>query len=263
MRKAVAALVLWLVAFCATASAQSQSVLKGTVVVDGTASPPLNDAEVAVPTLQLLVRTDSLGRFQFKNIPKGTHRITVRRVGYSGMAVNATFNGRDTLDADFALTPLTVTLDTVSVQGNSVAGKFREFEERRVTGFGSFLTRDELEKQRDRPLGEIMTRLPGVRYNRYGGEGAIASHRWAGGISRGGDAFDRQKGAPPGCYAQVFLDGNRIFSARPGEPLFNINSIEPSSIQGIEYYASAAQTPIQYDPRNADCGTVLIWTRVN
>lgn len=264
MRAAITAGLSLLVAFGAAASAQSNSVLTGTVVVDGTPSPPLIDAEVAVPSLQLLARTDSLGRFQFNNIPKGTYRITVRRLGYAGLAVNGRFSGKDTLAADFALTPLTVTLDTVSVKGKSAGpGKFREFEERRVTGFGSFITRDELDKQRDHPLGEIMTRLSGVRYSRYGSEGAIASHRWAGGRSRGGDAFDRQKGAPPGCYAQIFLDGVRVFSARPGEPLFNINSLEPSSIEGIEYYASSAQTPIQFDPRNADCGTVVIWTRVN
>jgi outer membrane cobalamin receptor len=129
-----------------------------------------------------------------------------------------------------------------------------------MLGFGSFLTREEMEKQRDRPLGEILTRLPGVRYNRYGSEGAIASHR--GGRARGGDSFDRRKGAPPGCYAQVYLDGIRIFSASAGEPLFNINSLEPSSIQGIEYYAGAAQTPMQFNPTNAECGTVVIWTRI-
>ena len=257
--------IVTLVAIFAASTAvlgQSQSVLKGTVVVDATPSPPLNDAEIAVPALQLLARTDSLGRFQFTNIPKGTHRVTVRRVGYAGMAVNATFTGRDTLDADFALSPLTITLDTVSVQGKlAVPGKFREFEERRVTGFGAFLTRDDLAKELHRPLGEILTRFPGTRINRFGGQAAVASSR--GGRSRGGDSFDRRKGAPPGCYAQVYLDGVRVFSSSAGESLFDINSLTPSSIQGIEYYASSVQTPMQFNPRNGDCGTLVIWTRVD
>jgi hypothetical protein len=263
MRIAAITLVSALLASGLSQKATAQSVLTGTVVVDATPSPPLSDAEIAIAELKLLARTDSLGRFLFNQIPKGTYRVTVRRLGYQGMAVNAKFSGTDTLAADFALTALSVTLDTVSVKGQAVVpGKFREFEERRVSGFGSFMTREDLDKQRDRPLGEIMTRLSGVRYNRYGSEGAIASHRWSGGRSRGGDSFDRRKGAPGGCYAQVFLDGIRVFSSNPGEPLFNINSLEPSSIQGIEYYASAAQTPIQFDPRNADCGTVVIWTRI-
>jgi hypothetical protein len=236
----------------------------GTVVVDGTPSPPLSDAEVAIPELGLLAHTDSLGNFLFRKIPKGTYRITVRRLGYQGMAVNGKFSGTDTLAADFALTKLTVTLDTVSVAGKAaVPGKFREFEERRLSGFGSFLGRADFDKEIDRPLAEIMTRLPGVRVNRFGSQAAIASPRWVGGRSRGGDAFDRMKGAPPGCYAQIYLDGVRVFSASAGESLFDINALKPSTIQGIEYYASGAQTPIQFNPRNGDCGTVVIWTRID
>ncbi|MFL5594265.1 MAG: carboxypeptidase-like regulatory domain-containing protein, partial [Gemmatimonadaceae bacterium] len=224
-------------AISTTAGAQSQSVLTGTVVVDATPSPPLGDAEIAVPGLKLVAHTDSSGRFFFNNIPKGSFRVTVRRVGYSGMAVNAKFSGSDTLAADFALTPLTVTLDTVSVKGKApVYGKFQEFEDRRHTGFGAFMTREQIDKERDRPLGELMTRFPGVRVQRYGSEAAIASHR--GGVRRI-DAFDRRKGAPNACYAQVYLDGVRVYGGEAGEPLFNINMIEASSIEGIEYYASA------------------------
>jgi hypothetical protein len=256
-----------LMAFGSIATAQSHSVLTGTVVVDATPSPPLSDAEVAIPALLLTLHTDSAGRFFYNRIPKGTYKVSVRRVGYQEIAVNAKFSGTDTAAVEFALTPLTVTLDTVNVKGKvAEVGKFREFEERRQMGSGSFLTREDMEKNRDRPLGEIMTRLPGVRFQRYGSEGAIASTRSAGslsGRSRGRDESDIRKGAPAGCYAQVFLDGIRVFSSHPGDPLFNINSISPNSIEGIEYYAGAAQTPEQFDPTNADCGTVVIWTRVD
>ncbi|OLE78555.1 MAG: hypothetical protein AUG74_01775 [Bacteroidetes bacterium 13_1_20CM_4_60_6] len=74
--------------------------------------------------------------------------------------------------------------------------------------------------------------------------------------------MDRLKGAPRGCYAQVYIDNVRVFSANAGEALFNINSIPPSTIQGIEYYSSRAQTPIQYATGRADCGTIVIWTRI-
>jgi hypothetical protein len=74
--------------------------------------------------------------------------------------------------------------------------------------------------------------------------------------------MDRRKGAPRGCYSQIYLDNVRVFSSDPGEALFNINSIPPSTIQGIEYYASREETPIQYASHRAECGTMLIWTRV-
>ena len=242
---------------------RGQSVLLGSVVADGDPSPPLFGADVSIPALNLAVRTDSLGQFAIRGIPKGSFRINVRHVGYNTIAVDGRFAGTDTIAADFALIPVAVGLDTVRVVGSEgVHGKFLEFEDRRAHGSGAFLTRADLEKDKDRQLGEILAKLPGVRINRYGSESAVASARWSGGAGRGGDAMDRMKGAPRGCYAQVYVDNMRVFSANVGEALFNINSIAPSTIQGIEYYPSRAQTPIQYATSRAECGTILIWTRI-
>lgn len=245
-------------------NASGQSVFLGSVVADGENAPPLAGAEVTLPELNLGVRTDSLGRFLFTDIPKGRYRVIIRHVGYNAIAINARFSGADTLAADFALIVAPgVTLNTVNVVGDAAThGKFLEFEDRRAHGGGSFLTRSDLEKEKNRSLGEIVSRLPGVRVNRYGAESAVASSRSAGGAGRGGDAMDRRKGAPRACYAQIYVDNVRVFSSGVGEALFNINSIAPSSVQGIEYYPSREETPIQYASNRADCGTMLIWTRI-
>jgi hypothetical protein len=248
---------------CLASVSAAQSVLLGSVVADGDPSPPLAGAEITIPMLNLAAHTDSLGRFLFKDIPKGVFRINIRRVGFNAIAINARFSGKDTLAADFALLPVAVSLDTVNVQGTARQyGKFLEFDDRKTHGGGGFLTRADFEKNRDRQLGEIVARLPGIRINRYGAESAVATSRWRGGPGRGGDAMDRRKGAPRGCYSQVYVDNVRVFSAEVGEALFNINSIPPSTIQGIEYYASRDETPIQYATYRADCGTMLIWTRI-
>jgi len=233
------------------------------VVADGDPSPPLGSAEVTIPALGLGARTDSLGKFFFNGIPKGIFRVIIRRVGYNSFSIDARFSGADTLAADFALIPAAIPLDSVTViAGATVHGKFLEFEERRVHGGGAFLTRTDLEKQKDRQLGEIVSGLPGLRVSRYGAESAVASSRWNGGQNRGGDAMDRRKGAQRGCYSQVYIDNVRVFASGAGEALFNINSIPPSAIQGIEYYASREETPIQYASDRAECGTMLIWTRI-
>jgi hypothetical protein len=255
------AIILALPCFASVSAAQS--VFLGSVVADGDPSPPLAGAEVTIPTLNLAARTDSLGRFLFQDIPKGMFRVIIRRVGFNAIAINARFSGKDTLAADFALLPVAVSLDTVNVQGTARQhGKFLEFEDRKTHGGGAFLTRTDLEKNRDRQLGEIVARLPGIRINRYGAESAVATSRWSGGPGRGGDAMDRRKGAPRACYSQVYVDNVRVFSAEVGEALFNINSIPASTIQGIEYYASRDETPIQYASYRAECGTMLIWTRI-
>ena len=70
------------------------------------------------------------------------------------------------------------------------------------------------------------------------------------------------------CYALVYLDNQLVFGGRKtgnvpravGEPLFDINSISVASIEAIEYYASAAQTPPKYATRNSDCGVLVIHT---
>ncbi|HMJ18573.1 MAG TPA: carboxypeptidase-like regulatory domain-containing protein [Gemmatimonadaceae bacterium] len=248
---------------CLASVSAAQSVFLGSVVADGDPSPPLAGAEITIPTLSLAARTDSLGRFLFRGIPAGVFRVDIRRVGFTAMAIKARFSGKDTLAADFALLPVAVSLDTVNVQGTARQyGKFLEFEDRKTHGGGAFLSRTDLEKNRDRQLGEIVARLPGIRINRYGGESAVATSRWTGGSGRGGDAMDRRKGAPRACYSQVYVDNVRVFSAEVGEALFNINSIPPSTIQGIEYYASRDETPIQYASYRAECGTMLIWTRI-
>jgi CarboxypepD_reg-like domain/TonB-dependent Receptor Plug Domain len=248
---------------CVSSGIAAQSVFLGTVVADGEPSPPLPGAEITIPVLNVATRTDSLGRFQFHGIPKGLFRVNVRRVGYNAMAINARFSGKDTLAADIALTVLAVTLDTVSViAGETPHLKFLEFETRRKHGQGSYLARSDFERQVDRQLGEIVAKIPGIKLNRYGGESSVASARFTGGVARGGDAMDRRKGAPRGCYAQVYVDDVRVFGADPGESLFNINTISPASIQGIEYYPSRAETPIQYASYRAECGTLLIWTRI-
>ena len=250
-------------AVCFASTARAQSVFLGSVVSDGDPSDPLVGAEVTIPALNFGVRTDSLGRFFFKDIPKGAFRVIIRRVGYNAIAINARFSGADTLAADFALIASTVSLDTVNVVGTARQyGKFLEFEDRRTHGGGAFLTRADLEKEKDRQLGEIVAKLPGLRVNRYGAESAVASSRWQGGRARGGDSMDRRKGAPRGCYSQVYIDNLRVFSADVGEALFNINSIPPSTIQGIEYYASREETPVEYASYRAECGTMLIWTRI-
>ena len=263
MRRTVRVLSQITLAACLASAAKGQSVFFGSVVTDGEPSAPLPGAEVSIPALNFGARTDSLGRFFFRDIPKGAFRVIIRRVGYNAIAISARFSGTDTLAADFALIPSAVSLDTVNVVGGArVHGKFLEFEARRSHGSGAFLTREDLEKGQDRQLGEIISRLPGLKVNRFGAESAVASSRWTGGRARGGDSMDRRKGAPRGCYSQVYIDDLRVFSSDAGEALFNINSIPPSTIQGIEYYASREETPIQYASNRADCGTLLIWTRV-
>jgi hypothetical protein len=63
------------------------------------------------------------------------------------------------------------------------------------------------------------------------------------------------------CYSAVVLDGAFVYQGQDGETLFDLNSIEPSSIAGIEIYTSTATIPAKYNGTRSTCGLVVIWTK--
>ena len=64
------------------------------------------------------------------------------------------------------------------------------------------------------------------------------------------------------CYLDDHLvfRGQKLGYPPKWEPLFDINSIPVAMIEAIEYYASAAQTPMKYSVLNSQCGVVVIHT---
>ena len=138
-----------------------------------------------------------------------------------------------------------------------------EFEERRLAGFGHFITRVELERQENRRISDILARVPGLTVKRgTGGYAWIASSR--GNIKLQGDprpsALDLQRGARPACYSNVYVDGAIVYSSGMGD-LFDINQIGPNQIEAIEYYSGAAQIPARFNRTNSACGVLVVWTR--
>jgi hypothetical protein len=76
-----------------------------------------------------------------------------------------------------------------------------------------------------------------------------------------GDAFDRKQGASPQCSVQVILDGLAIYRGERGEKLFDLNTISPTQLAGVEDHTPAT-TPQQFAGRGGGCGTLVIWTRM-
>jgi hypothetical protein len=160
-------------------------------------------------------------------------------------------------------------LAEVKVEGVANAGaKISEFDERRATGFGKFLTRDVIEKNENRQLAEVLGLINGPKIARGKGGGKA----WAYG-SRGTQSLlrngqnglspeDVAAGAPKNtCYAAVVLDGAFVYTGQDGQPLFDVNSVRLSDVAGIEYYNGPAEMPAKYNGTRATCGLLVIWTR--
>ncbi len=187
-------------------------------------------------------------------------------------------------------------LPTVSVlaSGAPVA-----FEERRRLGIGRFMTAEDFAPMGGRRLSDALANRSGFSaVQGRGDHGWVISRRAPnhilpkGGLGQnadgkpiecgvssgkggpcmfGMDDFREQgfycptnaevsRGIECGCYAQVYLDDRLMNGGRPTEP-FDINTIPVGEIAGVEFYATAAQTPGRYSQLNAKCGVMLVWTK--
>jgi hypothetical protein len=236
-----------------TLHAQRSTVVHGDVTSsrDGT---PVAGATVQLPAERRAVVSDSAGIFRLDGILAGTHALVVRRLGYAQVSAIITTGRQDTLEVSIVLDPRVQLLDTMTTLAERAPLRSRaEFEQRRRVGVGRFLTETDLMQSPGEPLRyAIQRRVPGVRpvYDPRSGAHYIASLR-----GPAGHAMDSS--AP--CYAQIYLDGTRVFGPDGGEP-WDIDQVAPATLSGVEYYDAAA-TPAQYRGNGSWCGTLLMWTR--
>lgn len=233
------------------------AVLMG-IVVDDASSRPIVDAEVHILSTNILARTDSRGAFLLADVPLGLQVVVVRHMGYSPLRANFTFLRAKTVEGEFRLAPnAPVALDTINVKASEGPARFGG-----AIRSSNFIPRSEFEKQSHRRMSDILVRLPGLQV-RHGvmGRAWIAHGRGTSTITRQYQPtqFERQQGARPGCYANVYLDGAIVFSGR--EPLFDVNSVSPAEIESVEYYGGPAQIPAEHNRTGSACGVLLIWTR--
>lgn len=219
------------------------TLFAGVVYADSTRTP-LADAEVTLPELALSTRSNERGIFRIADVPAGTHALVVRKVGFGALETMLPFTG-STLQREVFLTRTTI-LDSVKVLAQRPV--IRDFEEHRKIGMGKFITRTQLESREGRRLGELLSTLAGVHITGKAPSAYVAGSRGPRSISGGS------------CLANVYLDRMLMYGRR-GDPPFDVNSVPPEEIEAIEYYASAAVTPMEYSTLNSTCGVIVIWTR--
>jgi hypothetical protein len=257
---------LMLPALASPLGAQAVTALKGRVLSDANDSP-LRGADVSIASLGLSSLTDSLGAFTLRRIPAGRQIVWVRKVGYAPVSIVLSFTPGDTLDRDFALTASVTRLPAVEVKAAPhLSPTISQFEERRAAGFGHFITEAQLEKMENRRLSEIFAMIPGpVVIKGQGNHAWIAGGRGPQSYFQNGDEldpFDYRRGAKRRfCYSAIVLDGIFVYTGHPGETLFDINTLQPNTIAGIEVYTGPATIPPQYGGARSTCGLIVVWTK--
>ena len=139
--------------------------------------------------------------------------------------------------------PLAETLPPVVVHPSRMnytgrlAGYYERLE-RKTSGY--FITREQIDHENPRLLGQLLQRVPGV--TAFRGRGGITGIRLRG----------------RNCWPLVWIDGTPMPS---GE--VDMDSFSPNTIHGIELYLGSTTAPARYTYTRdvSSCGTILIWSR--
>lgn len=231
-----------LLAVAATQGAlHAQGRLVG-VVVEARTAKPVADAVVRILTLSEERVTDRDGRFRFTELQSGNFVLETRHLGYTTRTDTVALVGETEMRLHIQLVAGAIELPPITVE--TVARRLAEagFFRRRDRGNGTFLTREQIQQHRVDMLGDLFSRVPGLRRTMM----ADGSSRIN---SRGGTIMSR-------CDIQYVIDGVFVELDRAG-----IDGIPVHVIEGIEVYRGSSQVPSEFDSGRAMCGAVVIWTR--
>lgn len=244
-RRASVALYVFLISatiLCgARAGAQIQGNITGTAM--DSAGTPLLGVELAVDGSPARAFSDEHGVFHLGGVPLGTRRLTARRLGFAPKQVSVEVSQATEATVSIRLTPVAATLPPVVIQPARMnyTGRLAGYYERlQKKSGGYFITRDQIDRENPRMLGQLLQHVPGVT--------AVRGRGRANGIRLRGRS----------CWPLVWIDGVPMPA---GE--VDLDSFSPTTIHGIELYLGSTTAPARYIYTRdiSSCGTILLWSR--
>ena len=231
----------------------------GTVTITGfvrdSSGIPIEMAEVSIPGTKLRTSSAFNGQFRLDSVPAGKFWFGVRRLGYAPLVAAVTLRKGSVRQFDVRLDPLPIGLSEVKVQaqsGYSRTGRYSDFARRRRGGWGGFITRDDIVREKPASIAWMLTRyLPGV-------SPFDIENSW-----RLQDPTDfRNVGNSPfigsgrNCPIGVSVNG--------GMPTgWSVGDFKPDEIEAIEVYRGRTSNfpPEFYGYGSRFCNLVVLWLR--
>ena len=228
----VAALAL-LIPLSSPLAQDTTATVTGTIT--DSAGVPLAGAQVFVNRVGPRSTSDAQGRFRLVGLAPGYRLIGIRRLGYHSATVTLSLARGQTRDVTVRLAVLPVPLDTVVSEARATSENLRRngFDARRRSGFGYFLTRDDIDRMRPVDLTNLLRRLPFLRVTERLGRIWVTT----------------QSGT---CRPVIYLD--RM-------PMPDVLDLPVDFVDGIEWYRHTAQVPVEFVRARATCAALIIWTR--
>ena len=226
----------------ARATSQASPVWRGRARLSGTVldvnNRPVASAHALVWGTGIDVVTNERGEFSMDSLPGGTHTLEVRVIGY--VPVRRTIHLADGRPARAeVLLEKTALLSTVTVRGTLMYSRqLADFERRRRSGFGRFVTSSEIDKLAAAHLTDVLRTVPGVQIDYSNSRPRV--------MMRGG-------GMTSTCTPALYVDGVRDISG-------DFDIFRTDELAGVEVYNRDTARPAEFSDMSG-CGAIAIWTR--
>lgn len=247
-------LIVLLPAVAAAQRADSTVTLIGRVR-DELDSGAIAHATINVLGSSLVAYADGKGQFRIDDIRPGTREVVIRALGYAKLIQSDEFLDSGVVRRDYYMQRVPHLLSEMVVQGRAmrVPHGMEEIYRRGARGWGTFVTREQIDSLDPIDLKAILSTIPGVYANDRG------------------VAFER---CPPTWQPQLWIDGQRVTRFRrqaqldrnsigqtPDPNFLNelLTGVLPRQVQAMEVYTSTSSTPAEFMD-GSGCGTIAIWT---
>ena len=209
-------------------------------VVNQQSRVAVSGATVNLIGTRLHTATDTAGRFSQPSLNAGTYILEVRAIGYGVTSWVLRLAEGERVDYVFEVEPLGTELDPVVVEGRPsyFQRRIQEFEERRRSGRGIFITHEQIETSHAATMADLLRGVPGVRLNCRSGVCNAQMTRTAHGV----------------CNADWVIDGAPAsVSSTPHLPVVGVVA--------VEIYRSPSEAPAEFLKSDSQCGVIAIWTK--
>ncbi len=233
-----------------TAQPPATATLIGTVV--DTAGMPLAGAEISlVGSETIRTITGDSGAFRLAGLPAGNVVLSVRRLGYEAATFSAQLKPGKTHRANFPLAGSVQRLATVGISDTVNTHWLDQFDARRASQRGTFLTRKDIERKSARNGSDLVRTIPGIRVSSRSNGNSEVSMTRAAGAQR--------------CLPQMYLHGVPYSGT--------LDDFTVDDIEALEVYVGISEIPAELNrsmPTSgggrargmaAPCAVIVVWTR--
>jgi len=219
-------------------------------VYDGQSGEAIEGAEVIDAFNHVSALTTKTGTITLVFLPDGGSLVQVKKIGYQPVTLLVQISPSDTVPVTVTLSVAAQTLPTVVTKDSSrryVSPALRAVEERRLLGYGHFLTETELRKHDSEKITNLVRGFSGLKIDCT----KMGVHECRAVSVRHPNKYALQGGV---CYVDVYVDGVLILE----------NDLEKMPVNGIgavEYYSGGSTIPLQFNRTGSSCGVLVFWTR--